>query len=122
MEELKIYSWDMEQLRTLASLADIQPELRDAMINVGKKIMDGIEPADKKVTLNPAEKIRPSDYAKTPVSVAREDLERLKFIDRMMLLPGIESGSVRVSGNASYIIPPQYVIKLGNSAKASPSV
>jgi hypothetical protein len=122
MEEIKIYAWDMEQLRTLASLADFRPELRDAMINIGKKIIDGIEPAGKKAAVIPGEKMSMNDYAKNPLILTRDEVERLKFIERMMILPGIESGYVRVEGGSSYTIPPEYVIKISNPLNAGPPV
>lgn len=92
MEELKIYSWDIEQLRTLASLAEFQPEMRNSIINVGKKILDGIEPSDKKTTLQSGERVNINDYRENSLVVTMEDLENMKFIDRMMMLLGIESG------------------------------
>ncbi len=122
MEELKIYAWDMEQLRILASLANFQPELRDAMINIGKKIIDGIESAENKATITPGDKTSMNNYEKNPLVVTREEVERLRFIERMMILPGIESGYVRVEGGPSFTITPEYIIKISSSLSAGPSV
>lgn len=118
MEELKIYSWDIEQLRTLASLAAFQPEMRNSIINVGKKILDGIEPSDKKTTLQSGEKVNINDYRENSLVVTMEDLENMKFIDRMMILLGIESGYVKIAGSSDSMVPPQYIIKMSDPVNA----